>query len=264
MRATLSLVTVLAAAIATPAAGQDPGAGEQNRPLDGIEVDSPPEGPISVSGNVALVTDYRFRGVSFSGGDIAIQGGVDLVHRSGFYVGAWASSIEDSPTFGEVELDLYAGWSGDVAEGVGLDAGLLYYAYPAKDDGPLAGPSDYFEPYASVTGQLGPVAATAGIAYAFDQDAIGDTDNVYLYTDFEAGLPGTPVTLSGHLGYTDGGLSLDDDDTAFDWSVGASATVLGGLSLGVAYVGVEDDGVPPGLRNDFTDDTVVATLAYSF
>ena len=44
-------------------------------------------------GNVSLTTDYRFRGVSLSGGDPAIQGGITATHDSGFYVGAWSSSI---------------------------------------------------------------------------------------------------------------------------------------------------------------------------
>ena len=259
----ISLATI-ATLIAGPAHAQDPSAGEQNRPLDAIDGDDASEGPISISGNVALTSDYRFRGVSFSAGDVAIQGGIDVVHESGFYVGTWASSIEDSPTFGEVELDLYAGYAGELSEGVAFDAGLLYYAYPAKDDGPLAGPSDYFEPYASISGQLGPASVAVGVAYAWDQDAIGDTDNLYLYTDLEAGIPRTPITLTAHLGYTDGGLSVDDDDTSFDYSLGATATVLGGLSLGVAYVGVEDGGVPSILRDDFTDDTVVVTVGYSF
>jgi uncharacterized protein (TIGR02001 family) len=39
---------------------------------------------IEVFSNVALVTDYRFRGVSLSAGDPAIQGGIDIAHSSGF------------------------------------------------------------------------------------------------------------------------------------------------------------------------------------
>lgn len=212
---------------------------------------------ITVSGNVALVTDYRFRGVSFSNGDPAIQGGIDIAHSSGFYVGTWGSSIEDSPTFGEMELDIYGGWSGDVTPGLTVDVGLLYYAYPAKDNG--GGPSDYFEPYASISTTVGPVGATLGVAYAWDQDSLGDQDNLYIYTDLEAGIPSTPITVSGHLGYTDGVLAPDTDGDAIDWSIGASVTVLGGLSLGVSYIGVEG----PSIKN-FTDDAVVGTLSYSF
>ena len=47
---------------------------------------------VTVSGNVALVTDYRFRGVSLSAGDMALQGGIDAATDGGFYVGTWAST----------------------------------------------------------------------------------------------------------------------------------------------------------------------------
>src|SRR3990167_10424122 len=75
-------------------------------------------GPVTVTGSVTVVSDYRFRGVSLSGGDPAIQGGITVAHESGFYIGTWGSSIDDggSDFYGDVELDVFGGWSGDVAE----------------------------------------------------------------------------------------------------------------------------------------------------
>lgn len=226
--------------------------------------------PFTVTGNVALVTDYRFRGVSLSGGDPAIQGGITVTHESGFYVGTWASSIDDggSDFYGDMELDLFGGWSGNVAEGVGLDVGLLYYAYPTNAAGNDA---EFFEPYATITGTLGPVTAKVGVNYAWDQDAIGSEDNVYLRADLSAGIPETPITLNGHLGYNSGSLSVDYvsgasiDKTSWDWSVGASATVLGKVTLGVSYVGVEAPGLKAaGLDDGFTDDTIVGSITVAF
>jgi uncharacterized protein (TIGR02001 family) len=213
--------------------------------------------PVTVTGNVTLVSDYRFRGVSLSGGDPAIQGAVTVTHDSGFYVGFWASSIDDAGTdfYGDVELDVFGGWSGDVGEGVGLDVGLLYYAYPSNASGVDA---EFFEPYATITGTLGPVTAKVGANYAWDQQGIAD-DSLYLRTDLSAGIPQTPLTLNAHLGYTDGAFSFDPDGESFDWSVGASATVLGSLTLGVSYVGVEAPTV-----DGLTDDAVVFSLGASF
>jgi uncharacterized protein (TIGR02001 family) len=219
---------------------------------------------INISGNVALTTDYRFRGVSLSGGDIALQGGIDVVHESGFYVGTWASSIQGGTPYGEVELDLYGGWTGAVAEGVTVDVGLLYYAYPTTDDPLNLDPdTDYFEPYASISTTLGPVGATAGVAYAWEQDALGGNDNLYLYTDFSLAIPGTPVTASAHAGYTDGVLAPPflagtADDTGLDWSLGLTAAVYDGLSVGVTYTGVEGPSV-----DGFTDDTILATISFA-
>jgi uncharacterized protein (TIGR02001 family) len=218
---------------------------------------------LSVSGNVAVVTDYRFRGVSQTGGDFAIQGGIDVAHDSGFYVGTWGSSIQGGQPLGEMELDVYAGWTGEVSPGVTFDVGLLYYIYPTGD---VAGAdTDFFEPYASIGTTLGPVGATVGVAYAWDQSALGDNDNLYVYTDWSLGIPDSPVSLTAHLGYTDGVLAptllsqpLLGDDSGFDWSLGASMPVYGGLTLGVAYVGTEGRGV-----DKFTDDAIVGTLSFA-
>ena len=244
----LAAATALAGAafVSTPALAQDEGADL---------------GGWSVSGNAAIVSDYRFRGVSLSGGDPAVQGGVDIGHDSGFYVGTWGSSI-DGGAYGTVELDLYGGFATEVTPGVEIDVGLLYYMYP---NGTSGVDLDYWEPYASVSTTLGPVGATLGAAYAWEQDSLGGSDNLYVYTDFEVGVPTTPLTLSAHLGYTDGvlapplltGLSLDD--SGFDWSVGASATILGGLSVGVSYIDTEGPSV-----DDFTDSAIVGTLSVEF
>jgi len=219
-----------------------------------------PPSTLSVTGYIQGVTDYRFRGISLSEGDFAVQGTVNLNHVSGFYAGVWASSLKDTPLYGHAEADLYAGWSGEVASGLTADAGLVYYAYP---DG-KPGQANYFEPYASLAVALGPATAKLGAAYAWEQYALGGRDNLYLYTDLGASLPGLPVSLSTHLGYSDGALSpnvLTGSGTGggFDWSAGATYIISDNLSASATYVGVEGvsiDGV--------SNDTVVGTLKLSF
>lgn len=89
-----------------------------------------------LSFNAALTSDYRYRGISQTRLQPALQGGADLVHTaSGAYVGAWASSIKwtgDAGGDGSVELDIYAGKRGELAPGVGYDAGVLTYVYPGN------------------------------------------------------------------------------------------------------------------------------------
>jgi uncharacterized protein (TIGR02001 family) len=223
----------------------------------------------TVTGNVALVTDYRFRGVSLSGGDPAIQGGITLSHASGFYVGTWSSSLAHTPVYGDQELDLMGGWTGSVGSGVTVDAGLLYYVYPSGH----VGDANYWEPYASVSGSLGPAKLKVGVAYDWKQKGlINNTgrrdDNLYVYGNLDVGLPSTPVTVSAHVGYTDGvlapcyyctGTRSFNDRTGWDWSIGASATVLGPLSVGVSYIGVSGASV-----KDYTDDAIFGTVTASF
>lgn len=216
------------------------------------------ESGFEFSGNVTLASEYRFRGVDLSGGDIAVQGGVDLAHSSGFYVGTWGSSLdEDTVGFGHTELDVYGGFGGDLAEGVSFDLGVIAYLYPNAGPGDF----DYIELYGSVGFELGPVETTVGVAYAPDQDSLGSTDNLYLYTDVGVAIPNTPLSVTGHLGYTDGFLTFTNDAKAFDWSIGVETAIAGPVSLGVAYVGAEGD-IPAG-SYDFVDDAIVLTLSAS-
>ena len=219
------------------------------------------ESGVSFSANIAFTTEYRFRGVDLSGGDFAVQGGFDLSHESGLYVGTWASNLdEDTVGFGSTELDIYGGWSGDLTDGLSGDVGVIYYIYPNAPT--AAGPTDYIEFYASVSASLGPVSVTPGIAYAPDQDSLGSTDNLYLYTDVSVGIPETPLTINGHLGYTDGFLTFTNDSKAWDWSISADLAV-GPATLSAAYIGVEGDAlIDPG--GVFTDDAFVLTLSASF
>jgi len=222
----------------------------------------------TVSGNVALASEYRFRGVGLSNGDPALQGGIDVGHSSGFYAGLWGSSLDAGAAYGDLELDVYAGWSGDVAEGINLDVGVLYYLYPSNPG--AFDPVDYIETYAKVGFTFGPLDTTVGVAYAPEQDSLvnpftlDNGDNLYLFTDVGFGIPNTPFSLTGHLGYTDGVLSPDllaggTDNNGFDWSVGAEWAILENLSLGAMYTGVEGNKVA-----DLTDDAFVVTLSSSW
>lgn len=211
------------------------------------------------SANIAFATEYRFRGVALTDGEFAVQGGFDLSHSSGFYVGTWASNLDEQTVgYGSTELDIYGGWSGDLTDGLSADVGVIGYLYP--DAGP--GDFDYVEFYGSLSVGIGPGSLTGGIAYAPDQDSLGGTDNLYLYTDVSVGIPETPITLNGHLGYTDGFLTFTTDSEALDWSISADVAI-GPATLSAAYIGVEGDAIidPTGT---FTDDAFVVTLSASF
>jgi uncharacterized protein (TIGR02001 family) len=188
-------------------------------------------GALTVSGGAAVVSDYRFRGISLSDEDPAIQASLEVEHRSGLYAGAWGSTIDDAPPYGALELDLYAGYRFEPTPGTKADVGIVYYIYP--NGGGALGPAHYFEPFAKLSHQIGPVEATAGVAYAWRQAALGDDDNLYLWTDLGAGVPGTPITLKGHVGYSNG--SLAPGGSYWDWSIGAEVAA-GPATFGIAYV----------------------------
>ena len=97
------------------------------------------------SANVAITTDYTFRGISQSGSDAAIQGGFDWASDL-FYVGTWGSTVDfnddlTNPITGEqisdgssTEIDFYAGFTPTVGD-VSLDIGVIYYLYPDAPQG---------------------------------------------------------------------------------------------------------------------------------
>ena len=116
----------------------------------------------TLSYNVGAVTEYRYRGLSQSGKKPALQAGADFAHKSGVYLGAWASTIswiKDSGAGlkGPVEVDLYGGYKGAVNDTVSYDVGALQYWYPTNNYANVSANANTTELYAAVT--VGPVTA---------------------------------------------------------------------------------------------------------
>jgi uncharacterized protein (TIGR02001 family) len=224
---------------------------------------------LSISGSVAVTSDYRYRGISQNQENFALQGSVNVEHASGLYVGFWGSTVDfdtavsDGPN---QEIDLYAGYKTQLSDGVSLDAGLMYYWYPGGNG--LT--TDYFEPFAKLTGELGPVEATGTVAYAWKQNAlsfdVGRDDTLYLRGDLAYALgDALPLTLKGGLGYSSGRsiLTLGQKDY-FDWSVGADAS-WENFTLNVSYIDTDlKRNVLGAAAFDQVDDAVVLTLTASF
>ena len=83
----------------------------------------------AVTGNINVTTNYKFRGQdqgSGKGWSPAVQGGFDW-SQNGFYVGNWNSNIGFA---GNIEMDFYGGYKGEIAKDFGYDVGILQYYYP--------------------------------------------------------------------------------------------------------------------------------------
>ena len=177
---------------------------------------------------LAVTSDYRFRGISLSENDPALQASLEVAHKSGFYVGTWGSTIKGSAA--DVELDLYGGWRGS-AGSVDLDIGAVAYVYPGAAD------LDYVEMLASAAYSLGPAEVKLGVAYAPDQSNLGSKDSFYAYGEVSAGIPNTPVTLTAHVGHEKGSLA-GPTGKKIDWSLGAEV-VVDKFTLGLTYTDTE-------------------------
>jgi uncharacterized protein (TIGR02001 family) len=93
-----------------------------------------PASPHTFTGNMSLVSDYRFRGISQTFKKPALQGGFDYSHETGFYAGNWNSNVNEGAGFpnGNLEMDFYGGWKKTWGDW-GLDVGAIYYYYPGTD-----------------------------------------------------------------------------------------------------------------------------------
>jgi uncharacterized protein (TIGR02001 family) len=193
-----------------------------------------------ISGNVAIGTDYRFRGISQSDRDPAISGGFDIAGDSGLYAGTWMSSVDFGDGDGAAtEWDIYAGYTGDFNDDVSYDVGIIYYLYPSDDADP-----DY--DYIEWVGSMSFGDATVGLVYSHDY--FGET-GTYFYPNAQYGfsLPGE-FSLGLHLGLNmfqddDGefvAANGDTEDQYLDWSIGISKDALG-VTWDLSYIDTDLD-----------------------
>ncbi|ACA85404.1 TorF family putative porin [Shewanella woodyi] len=210
-----------------------------------------------VSGEVSLTNDYRFRGVSQTASNFAIQAGVDWSHDSGFFLGAWASNVDfDEPDYNgpDIELDIYAGYYGELNDDLSYDVTLYRYNYPGDSD------LDYLE------ASIGVDFSGFRLAYWYTNDYGGSdldlhyTEVNYSYEFYEN------WSLDLHYGYNFGD-GIDDGegfDSYADYSIGVSTEVAGiGLSLAWLDTDISDDNqVTDDLYN--TEGTVLASVSYAF
>jgi uncharacterized protein (TIGR02001 family) len=247
---TITIGALLLAASATPAFAQDvPTTTTPDAKDAPAAAPAAPEKPFKITGGVTLISDYRFRGLTQTNGEGAVQGTININSSAGFYIGTWASTIDGSGKtplltgYGDAEVDLYGGYT-KTFNGLTVDAGLLYYYYPSHNKS-VTPNTDFFEPYASVSYTLGPVSTKVGGNYAWggqkglDFTANNSDDNIYVYGEASVAVPKTPITLKGHVGYTDGSLGLanlnGNDRNYLDWSATAEA-VGGPFKVGVTWV----------------------------
>jgi uncharacterized protein (TIGR02001 family) len=185
--------------------------------------------------NAAVTSDYRYRGISQTRLKPALQGGVDYVNNpTGFYAGAWASTIKwtkDAGGGGSVELDLYAGKRGQLGADVSYDVGVLTYVYASNDlkNVPGFANADTTELY----GQLGYGPAYIKYSHAVT-NLFGFVDSKNSgYLDVGANIEaGEGYIVNLHAGHQKVEHSSQADYT--DWKVGVTkefGVVTGALAV---------------------------------
>lgn len=229
-------------------------AAQTQAPSDAAGTAAAPASPHTVTANVSLVSDYRFRGISQSWGLPAVQGGVDYTHASGLYLGNWNSSVSSNSynNGASLEVDLYGGYRFEPLKDLAADVGVLGYLYPgaslnsapASPTGNKYGNTElYFGltrgPFGAklsyaVTDYFGLNGATAGYAYFNALPARGSSRGS-AYLDLNYGFElGNQLTLGLHLGHT--GVRRYSELSYTDYKVSLGKEWVG-LNFSAAVVG---------------------------
>ena len=219
----------------------------------------PPAPDWTFTGNVGIFSQYVFRGIQQTNDKPALQGGFDLGHKSGFYVGTWLSNISwlsdgNPDVSASVEWDFYGGYKWAFAEDWTLDGGVLYYYYPGTY------PSDYTKPnttelYAALTWKW----ITGKYSYSAENKTFGfpnsrgsdywEVNATYDVVDKVNDTIGK-VTVFGHYGQQK--FKNNGFYDYSDWKVGASTEVWG---VTVGIYGTGTDAESAAYTNRFGRDT---------
>lgn len=226
----LLIVTAVAAGLSAPAFAQD--------------------AQPSITGNVALTTDYAFRGVSQTDESPAVQGGFDF-SSGGFYAGTWASNINFGTGGSNLELDVYGGYKIPVGP-VTFDVGAIGYLYPGASDD--AAELDYWEIYVKPSFAVSD-KFTIGGQIAYSPEFTGESGDGWYYEANATFVATDMLSFSGAVGHQSVDLPgfFAGEDEYTTWNLGGTLT-WSGLGFDLRYVGTDVDNVP------IYDDRVVFSI----
>jgi uncharacterized protein (TIGR02001 family) len=223
------------------------------------------DSPHLLTANVALTTNYIYRGISQTNNGPAVQGGFTYTYQPlGLYASAWGSNVDSSSASGyyatnvggqtvisnandpnatyvplkaagysgaSMELDLKAGWARTFGK-FGVDLGYLRYQYPRT------------QVTANNTNEYHLGLSYDILGYATPSFTANYSDNFFGYKAawyYDLTIPVNlpyAFTLTGHYGWTrynkgvgNGGASSYDD-----YSVGLSHELYKGVVLTAAWV----------------------------
>ncbi|MEA3492561.1 MAG: TorF family putative porin [Campylobacterota bacterium] len=192
---------------------------------------------LSISANLAITSNYVWRGMSQSKDSPAVQGGVDIEYR-GFYLGTWGSNVDFGANDGNsLEADFYAGYKAELA-GIGFDVGIIQYAYPNESDA-----YNFEEVYIGVSKDFDMFGLSAKYSWGLD-DAPDDWNiGASVKLPMEIGLEGT----------------YGEYDTAGNYYVVAVTRSFGKFDFSVGYTDFSSD-----VDSTLDEDHIVASVSTSF
>ena len=219
------------------------------------------DAPITATANIALVSQYKFRGIDQTWGRPAVQGGADLVAANGLYAGTWASNVSgNSYPGGSLELDLYGGYNGKASDDWSYTVGAYGYVYPGANFDRSACPSAaYPAPCALPSTGMNTLELNAGVTWKWIAYKLSVSTGDYfgaaratgysgstrgtLYHDLSVTWPVSDnLSLVAHVGRTDVKASYAGANPDYtDYRLALTRTFAGGWSLGATLAGAGND-----------------------
>jgi uncharacterized protein (TIGR02001 family) len=195
---------------------------------------------LGVSANVAMTSNYVWRGMTQSDDSPAVQGGFDLDYK-GVYVGVWGSNVKFTGSDASMELDAYGGYKNEIS-GIGYDIGYIQYAYP-NDSKAL----NFGEAYLGLSYDFKVVEVSAKYSLGVKTDTI-DPENAY-----EGGVS-VPLPMDISIDASIGNY----ENTGVYYIAGITKTV-GKFDFSVAYSAMDYEAAGTN-----TEENVIATISTSF
>lgn len=239
---------------------------------------------ITATGSVAATTDYRFRGVTQSSNNPAIQGGFTFSHKSGAYVALWGSSVDFNTSGVSTETDISLGYTNTLKLSDKLaptyDVGVIHYGYIGSDSkftNPYNGDTgfDFNEFYGKLTfadSLFKGDALSVGVSYS--DDYWGHSDEFwYFNVGYSAPIADTGFTGLASVGYNklknkDSLLVVaggpGEDDSYIDYKVGVNYNILGIVAeLDVVGTDISTSGMTDAQKKPY-DTGLVFSLTKTF
>ncbi|MCK8458282.1 TorF family putative porin [Sphingomonas faeni] len=193
------------------------------------------------AGSVTLemMSEEERRGLSWSEGRAALAGDI-RVSRGPLDASARVVTLRNSVRHGGADavVDLSVGTDWDLGA-VRIRTDATGHAFAGA-----RGRMDYVEAGVSASYAYGPLYATVGVIGAPSQRAIGGS-NVYVYTNANAGIPGTPLTMLAEVGHSSGSVRdpirverLRPGGSYTNWRLGLEHR-RDRLTIGVDYIGTD-------------------------
>lgn len=221
--------------------------------------------PGEFSANVALTSEYYFRGLSQTDDAPALQGGFDyeiaVAKPVSVYAGVWGSNVdfnESGTTDGAtVEIDWYGGVKGTVGEtGFSWDVGFIYYTYPGADS---SLDYDFWEVQGAVGYDFGLASVTASLNYS--PENFGDSGDAYYYKlGVDVPVPAVEgLSFSGYVAKQDVEKNaVFGTEDYLEWNLGVIYNVAGLFDASINY---SDTDVDPGA--DGKEEAILFTISRS-